>query len=179
MPRNPASRAVGHVLSGRFPEYDSTAKEGRAVSTFRAGKRANRRFVSLFVRSLAVGIGLLGISLGGCGGGTSEPVEYPPPPPVVEESYEVDDANRPLTEEELDAAFARLTSDPAAFVAELEKAPPVRQASLIYVLQRDAEAARENRALLEKLSTSSHGIVRRAALFAQESVEEEEASAKE
>lgn len=96
-----------------------------------------------------------------------------PPVPVVEESYAIDEANRPLTEKELDAALARLESSPADFLAELKNAPPVRQASLIFVLQRSPAVAREHRDLLEKLSASEHGIVRRAALFALEAAEEE------
>ncbi|HEV7283153.1 MAG TPA: hypothetical protein VGN57_23305 [Pirellulaceae bacterium] len=113
----------------------------------------------------------------GCSPAPADPQPRPPAPPIVEESYAVDDENRPLTEAELDAAFARLQSDEAAFLAELEKAPPVRQASLIFVLQRSPAVARQHRALLEQLSTSLHGIVRRAALFALEAVEEEPAAA--
>ena len=116
--------------------------------------------------------GLFAATLG-CGGSTREPDVRDPAAPIVEEAYELDDDNRPLTEEELIQASSRLASDPDAFVAELEKAPPVRQASLIFVLQRDPALAREHRDLLEKLSTSSHGIVRRAALFALEAVEDD------
>lgn len=104
----------------------------------------------------------------GCGPGHSDPQPLRVAPPIVEESYAVDDENRPLTEEELDDARSRLESAPAAFVAELEKAPPVRQASLIFVLQQNPAVAGKHRDLLEKLSASEHGIVRRAALFALE-----------
>lgn len=111
----------------------------------------------------------------GCSPAPSDPPARPAAPPIVEESYAVDDRNRPLTEEELDAAFARLQSDEAAFLSELEQAPPVQQASLIFILQRNPAAAREHRDLLEKLSASPHGVVRRAALFALEAAEEESA----
>jgi hypothetical protein len=111
----------------------------------------------------------------GCSPRKPERDPRPPAVPVVEESYAIDEANRPLTEEELDAAFALLETSPADFLADLEKAPPVRQASLIFVLQRDPSIARERRALLEKLSASEHGIVRRAALFALEAAEDETA----
>ena len=112
----------------------------------------------------------------GCSPAPADPQPRPLVGPIVKESYAVDDENRPLTEEELDAAFARLQADEAAFLSDLEKAPPVRQASLIFVLQRNPSAAREHRDLLERLSTSSHGIVRRAALFALEAADEEPAA---
>jgi hypothetical protein len=109
----------------------------------------------------------------GCSPRLPERDPRPQAVPVVEESYAIDESNRPLTAEELDAAFARLESSPADFLAELKNAPPVRQASLIFVLQRSPAVAREHRDLLEKLSASEHGIVRRAALFALEAAEEE------
>lgn len=116
---------------------------------------------------------LLASSLG-CSPRKPERDPRPQAVPVVEESYAIDDVNRPLKRGELDDAFARLQSDEAGFIADLEQAPPVRQASLIFVLQRTPSVAREHRALLEKLSASEHGIVRRAALFALEAAEEGE-----
>lgn len=138
-------------------------------------KVSSRRPIASIVPILGVAAIAASILLmGGAGCSPRDPERDPRPPvvPLVDESYAIDEVNRPLQPAEIEEAFARLESDEAAFVADLQQAPPVRQASLIFVLQQNPSVAGEHRDLLEKLSASEHGIVRRAALFALEAADE-------